>query len=637
MTIAQFVMVFVLVNLLPALAIVFYFTRDSDRVGLIDKLILSVLLSPLVLVLMSFIEEVLGIPQGPATLVFNASAAAAACIFLMGRYFRGLRHYALRIGWARIVAYALFVMLFVFRVLPTHDLLTPILHDPIAHSEWLKYINVNHFTTSQQWYPQGLEYFLNYYATFLDVSYPQVVLTSLNAHMALFPVSMFYLGVLSFRAGKDRPGDRWMIYGFLMFVIAAMLPRPTDFFYIAGKNSMVMVFSVTPLIIHLSTSARNRLDYIITAALVFATVIIHYPTGFLLVFILFFVNLVDMVRIRGGKLAVGREKLGAYAMSLAVLGVFGALLLIQVVPKYLGRPVDDVRAVNMPDPFIAEYGTVRYASEEFVGNGIDVLGKWPMAALAVSLAALLVLPDANRKVPLRLFGSYVVLYLVGFGLLMLPESTYGVFYMAELKHFLPIIIAVTVAWFAYYLLSRTLLRLPLQVLTAAVVIAALTTAFFHVGLDQYHRYDKAARELWTVNQDDLDAFDYIENELPDDALILIQLGSPSDVLAVIAGADGGVWIPSFTDKQVEVSFLEFSTQRSAEIFDLYMAVARNREDEQAIRSLYCDYGIGYVYFGSRPVYFNHMQREMLDTSRYFEKIYDKGATLYRIKSFDCRG
>lgn len=634
MNIPQFTLVFIIVNLLPALAIVFYFTRESSKAGLIDKLVMAVLLSPLVLVLVSFVEEVLGIPQGRATLTFNIAVAAAANIYLMLKYFSSRRHFALRLSWARLAAYGLFVALFLFRVLPTQDLLTPILHDPIAHSEWLKYININHFTTKQQWYPQGLEYYLNYYATFLDVSYPQAVLTSLNVHLALYPVSMFYLGVLSFR-GRQGDRDRWLVYAFIMFTIAALLPRPTELYFLAGKNSMLFVFSVAPLIIYLSTSARNRLDYIVATALVSACIIIHYPTGAVLAFILFFTNLVSVVGFRGRRLTLDREKLGAYLAAMAAMAVFGVLLLMQIVPKYLELPISEDGTVSVPQPFITEHGALSFAFLEFIRDRMSILGMWPLAALAVSALALLLFPGANRRMPLKVLISYLLLYILGVVLLLLPDKTVGVFFMAEMKHFLPIIIAIVVAWFAYFLLDWSILRVPPRVLMAVLVIAALAAVFIYGGREQYREYNQASRDLWSVNQDDLDAFAYIDSQLPDDALILIQLGSPGDLSGVIAGADGGVWIPSFTGKQVEVSFLEFSSKRSAEIFDLYMAVARDRDDEQAIRSLYCDYGIDYVYFGSRPVYFNHMQREMLDTSSYFEKIYDKGATIYRIKPLAC--
>ena len=625
MSVPLTVAVFLFVNMLPALALVFYLTRKYERIGLIDRLILAVILSPLVLVLVSFLEEVAGVPQNGIILSLNIAVLAVLNLFLLGRFFRRKEYYALRFSWAKGLACALFAALVLFRVLPAAEMLAPILHDPIAHSEWLKYLNTNHFTTDQQWYPQGLEYYLNYYASFLDLSYPRIILISHNYLLSLFPVSMYYLGLLSFR-GRDR----WLLYPMIMFVVAAVLARPFEFFFIGGKNSMVFVFTVTPFLLYLITTTRSRWDYVVATVLVFSATIIHYPTGFVLLFILFFINIGSVISIEAGKPALDRQALSGYLIALGTITVLGALMLLQILPRYLNLPVAADRTLDFPVYYIKVKGVLSYVLNDSIRDRRATLGTYPLAAFALATVALLFVPDKNKKLPGKLLISFAALYGIGLLLLLMKDKTYGIFYNSEMRHFFVIVLAVTVAWFAWYILKITLFRATGSALAAALVLVLLGSVFMYRGLEQYRKYQTVRAGLETVSGSDLQAFDYIDEKLEHDRKMLIQMGSPADISGVVAGADSGVWIPSFTGMEVEVSFLDFSSLRSEEIYELYMDVAENSSDPGPVRELYCRFDIGYVFFGSRPVYFNNMQREMLDTSSLFEKIYDDGATIYRL-------
>ena len=101
------------------------------------------------------------------------------------------------------------------------------------------------------------------------------------------------------------------------------------------------------------------------------------------------------------------------------------------------------------------------------------------------------------------------------------------------------------------------------------------------------------------------------------------------------GTDSGVWIPSFTDKQVEVDFTDYANPQSNEVFDLYMEVAEDSQNTEALKELYCDYNVGYIFFGSRKSPSDSMQREELEGSVYFEKIFDNGASIFMIKAQEC--
>ncbi len=624
----EFALLFFPVNLLPGLALAFYVARRTEGIGLIDKLIIAVVLAPLALILVSFVEDVSGIPQSSPVLFVNTLGLALANIALLARYFRRRQDWALRLGWVKVVAYGMFAALIFFRVAPAFGLLTPIVHDPVSHVEWLKHLNLTHFSTNAQWYPQGLEYYLNYYATFFGSSYARTVLISQNYLIALFPVSMFYLGLLIFR-GKDK----WFLFPLVMFAIGARLPKPDEYFFAGGQNSMVFAFSVTPLLLYLATSVKNRWDYVIAAAFIFAAIVIHYPFGFFMLFTLFAVNLGRLVRRRGKKPFVDKKTLMDYGAAAVVIGVLGALLLKKILPIYSGYSLGQDRSF---DPFILmvhQAGIFYYVYTNFLSDMIAQMRFTWILLFAGTVPALLLLADNQKKFAVQLLAVFAVLYVLGVMLLKLNQRL-GVNYNVQVRFFLIVVMAVVVPWLIYYVINRMVLRLGHQPLLSAALVVIVGLFFLQGGWSQYGQYKSNGASLETVKQPDLQAFSFIKANVKDDRHFLIQLDKGPGSF-IVSGADSGVWIPAFTGKKVEVDFRDFASDRSQDIFKNYKALARNGSDQQAIRSLYCNYDIGYVFFGSREIYSDNMKPRELLNSPHFQEIFSNGATIFKFKPVSC--
>ncbi len=623
---------FLLVNVTPGAALAFYFTRNKEGAGLLDKLVIAAILSPLVLVLISFLEESSGVPQNVTVLLANIVLLVAVNVTLVAKFFRRKADLALNLSWVKLLVYGLFGSLIVFRVLPTLDLMAPILHDPIAHSEWLKILNTTHFTTTAQWYPQGLEYFLNYYATFFDFTYPQIILVSQGALLAVFPIGMFFVGWFSFR-GKDK----WMLFALIALVVSARMARPTEYYFVGGKNAMVFAFTAAPLILYLAAVVRSRWDYVIVALMTFAVIAIHYPTGFFLLFALFFMNLGELVDFRSllrRKLSIDRKTLWNYLIAAAVLVVPAVLLLRKIAPIYTGYPIDHDRSF---DPFVVllqDAGIVYYIYNNFLDDYIRELKLPWVLAFVAALSAFVFVADKQKWFAKRILATFVALYLIGIPLLKLVPRL-GLNFNIEVRFFLIMVMAVIMSWFVYYVLERTVLRLGYTAAVSAALALLLGLVFLQGGLAQYRQYKARQADIDTVKTQDREAFDFINSEIGDDRSFLIQIGTPSAGTNIIAGSDSGVWIPSYTDKKVEVSFLDFASGRSQDIFDAYLEVAKHSSDPKAVSKLYCDYNIGYVFFGSREIYFHNMKPEDLASSGYFRKIFDNGAVIFRIQPVDC--
>lgn len=625
----EFAFLFFFINVLPAAGFVFYFTREKTYLGLADKLILSVILSPLVLVLLSFLEESVGAPQSPPVLTANVIALAVINIFILARRFPGRENYALNMGWENVFIYALFIALVQFRVLPVNDILAPITHDPIAHGVWLKHLNANHFTSPEHWYPQGLEYYFNYYATFFDFTYARIMLIGTNFLLALFPVSFFYLGYLSLKGTNRR-----LVTSLTMFVFASAVAMPNELPLTAGKNSMIFAFASIPLLLYMISWMEKRWEYMATMLFVCSIIIVHYPTGLFLLFIFFFYNLYEVLGFSNRKPSIDRNLLAKYIPVLPVLAGFAALLLNKTLSVYLNNPPGNDNTINGLIELKDKIGVLRYVTELFFKDIRHIYGLFFLLMLLLSIAVIIIIRGEQKLIPVKITASSVALYLIGCALLFLGSDSHGIFYFFEMGFFLVFMLVVCLSWVFYYLLERTIYRLRWPTPVSIFIAAVLGIVFVLSGFSDFDKYSTVYAGAETVRAEDIEAFNFMDSHIQNDREILIQLGY-DDQLRIVVVADSGAWIPAFTDKEVQVPWLENSNPVSFEIYELYLAVAKDGDDRDAIYRLYCDYDIGYLFFGSRKVYSDNMNQDVIAGSRYFEKLFGNGAAIYRIRPEAC--
>lgn len=632
---------FVVTGLLPGLALAFYITRERADFNIIDRLWLAAILSPFVLVLASMVEEAFGVPQSPAVLTLNLILIASITILIMVRYSRPTRiEWNFSTGRSRLLVYPLFGSLVFFRVGPTAKILTPLLHDPIAHSVWLKFLNVNHHVTSDQWYPQGLVYYLNYYATFLDYSYPKLVLVVTNFLLALIPVSMFYLGLLLFRSNKRGLG---LLMPISMLLLASLTLVPNDFYFIAGKNSRIFAFIGIPMVLYMSYWARSKIQYLACALLILSIFLVHFPTGFFGAAVFAVISIFRIVTRCGWRLTVDWHLLGNLLLSVAVSLFLALVYLVRITipafssnPDELGNPVRVDFAysqipVIMSDAVHASYDAARIY---FSGNTLSPL-LIPVSLVAV--IAFIIVKDelTTREVISRLILTYTGLFILGAVLPAFGGSAIVSFYNADLVFFYFFVFVTIISWLVlkvFDLITKNLLpdRYPYLEFALSVVIAGI---FIIGNIDKYNLFLASQRALETTQASDIQAFDFINNHTASNKKILIQMNKAGEI---VMGSDSGVWISSFTDREVEVDFNNFSKARAPEIYDLYLQLALDSNDLKTLEELHCDYDIGYVFFGSKKVFPYSMSAETLESSPYLQKIFDNEAKLYRIEDISCK-
>jgi len=182
--------------------------------------------------------------------------------------------------------------------------------------------------------------------------------------------------------------------------------------------------------------------------------------------------------------------------------------------------------------------------------------------------------------------------------------------------------AVIIAWGVDYFIG-ILIRLKVSSIIQTGVTALILAIMAVSGLYTTLKYPVPIYSFLTVP--DLQAFDYIKEELPADAKFMVNLYRfPfSDILMI--GSDAGYWIPLLTDRQTVVPPMAFTIERVSDPEfpdDLRKLEGLNGQlTTEEGQKLLADEKITHVYIGARGTPINP---EELLKSPYFRVVYEEG-------------
>lgn len=637
----KLVITFIIVNILPGLTISFYLFRNEEGLNLIDKIILACILSPVILIIVSYFEDLIGIPQNSSTLALNLSAIALPTAYL---YWKKKKEKLLKnfIDRWDILAYASFVLLLFFRVFPTTQSPVPLAADSIAHTEWLRILHTTFHATTDQWYPQGMQYFLNYYAAFVAPLYPKWILIFTNFFAALFPISFFYFGILAFSRTK-----KYLVLPWIFFMISSLTTWPKDLYFTLGKNATVLAFSIIPIALYLFFRLKKRLDAALLAVIMFALFIIHYPNAILMYGLGGIILLSELFSYQKKKIEFHK---GAFAnllffsiISVALLGI----AVLHAFPIYQAHPASSDTSLIGAITSAQAQGGFHFFLTNYPNNLIGIFGIPSLVLFIISLIAFLRQRAPEKIITLSLIG-YLFLMAIDIVLLSLPDPAPGIFYHLQFFVFFIFPFIILIAWFleevsrkieCSVILEKTIKNLMIfkyeylkKITPRGITLAVLIIIFVVGGCLSFSQYIRSTKRVLTREQD-LKAFAFINERLPKDGKrILIRLYSAHN-RTVIHGADSGIWLNAYTGRPVEVDWVNFSKKKSFDIFNLSEQLTKESGDLESLKELYCEYGIGYAFKGSgRRGKVTQIYNSNKD---HFELLYDDGAQLYKITNIDC--
>jgi len=124
-----------------------------------------------------------------------------------------------------------------------------------------------------------------------------------------------------------------------------------------------------------------------------------------------------------------------------------------------------------------------------------------------------------------------------------------------------------------------------------------------------------------------------EMKIDENNKILVQMKEMNNVPFP---TDGGAWIPVFTDNKIEIDFSEYSKPQAGDIYNNYVWLAVKEKKSEALKKIYCEYDIKYIYWGEKQVFGVTVEKNTFDSSEGFTKIFDFGPALYKINALSCK-
>ena len=494
---------------------------------------------------------------------------------------------------------------FYSRVCTIIHLNAPILHDPIAHALWAKSIvNTGEIT-----------YF---YSPFLH----SITASLYNLHLASIPklilvvtnLSYFLLPVIISLAALYITGKRKIaIILFFFFSIASF---PLNLYYTAGKNSLslgLLVFVICLYFYYRNNRGSSTYSIFTFGLGLFVLFLTHYPTFGL------FMSFLAPIYIYQTCVKLKRRQVLRVTYSVIPYLVVISICLIWFLSfkKYDNNPVEIIEGSRdmsfSPDFSQNILDGIKQTIEYSYSPLLPYLQGWQ--ALILIFLVIPFTDQIKRKEALWIswllvHGPLLVAFtiLTQFQLLNMVQKTMQI--VMPSYYLTSIVILIGLIWQKSKNKRMDLLIFSLMTLLLIVV---------NVRLAQ--KIDDANTRFNPVQQDDLEAFEYIRNNIDSKSIILNNAIKSANRGTIVFPTDGGMWIPVFTDNPIVFDFAKFSLKQTHKDYDLYQAIKDNEQDDSAY---FNQLDVEYIYL-DQAIYARGLHEDDLDNVKY-EVIFSQGGT-----------
>jgi hypothetical protein len=461
------------------------------------------------------------------------------------------------------------------RVFSVIDYLVPILHDPIAHAVWAKQIYetglINYF------YSPGLHILsaLGMMVDGVNVSKYILLVTNIFNALSFVPV---YLFVKSYF--KDK---KFALLSAAIFVIAVF---PAKFFWAAGKNALVMGIPLIFLAFYLASTDLGRIKkFVVLNLLIFSLILTHYPAAFIGLIGVFFILLY-----KGGVKSLLNLAFGS------ILGIFWGLVKMKYQISHIEESVSSISEGLT----ITVENTVSFFRSFYLQ--IQPFFDFPLGGflLAVGLLGLSIMVVTSIKKKRNLFFTlfllanalvaYIIEFIPGLGFLR-------IIYLTQILTAFTFIYLGMAFLFAEIILPY-LLKIERRFIWLFYLLIIFLGVYSCYGI--YSKYSTYQGDLNMVQDEDLQVFEWMEQNIEEDAIILNN-AAVGNRKSVIFASDGGAWIPVLTDFNITMPFTEFSSETTHANYKGYVEVL---EEDYSCEDIdyFLENDINYYYHGSRGVF-----------------------------------
>ena len=480
-----------------------------------------------------------------------------------------------RFEW--ILLFFLFVSL-IAHIYSVRGFFAPILHDPMSHAAWAKLIYNTGFVS--HYYSPGLHILAALGMGVDNVPVATYVLIITNLFNAIMFIPVYYFIRFYFK-------NKW--FALISSALFLMGSFPSKFFWEAGKNALIIAigFSFFQFFIA-SLDLSKKKKFLISNILSFTLVLIHYPMAIIGIlgvsFILLYKNgLRGLLSIAGGITAgliwiivfVGDELTNRVGNAPGISSFFDFRLSFS----------------NLLGFFKNTYNATKFPFQSELASFVLMLGV--LGIIVMMLIAI------NKKRFLFFVGFICANILLMFILRTIPIlEKLWIVYSTQLLSFF-IFYYIGAAFLLGEVISPFIFKQN-QYISHLVLIAIVALVGFR-SYQIYIEYRTHQDRKNLVQEADLIAFDWINNNLPDDVIILNNaiIGGTSN--SSVFPSDAGGWLPAFSDREIAMPFTTFNLERNREIYQVYEDILTDNYSCDDINQLLGE-GITHYYKGSRQIF-----------------------------------
>lgn len=532
--------------------------------------------------------------------------------------------------------YALFLLAVAVRVLSVSDVLAPILHDPIAHAYYSE--TIVREGAIEYFYSPGLH----------EISATIRLLSGISAASAIHFVTQFAnaFTVLSWSIVMYLISKKPSM-GLTTSVLLFLSSFPVVAYTAAGKNALVLAIALVPLFIYFTVelisqfNKRGLLIYVLYTFAGFALALTHYPS-----FAVFFIGSLTSVFLYITWQFISKNNrsyrvlLRSLMPAIAVLLLLGGWVVYQrtrydtfvsnsltgnksVIPE--GQNIIIYYFENTIEKIRARWGTT--PGRELT-NSINAFA-FPLLVTSLLYQFFAYRPRTQKLKAYQLTAmtTIVVAFVLIFSLpiIELPRTQIVRSTAQIIIPVLTVMVSVPVLWnIGKSIKISQLSKKILSILLVSILVA--------VSIQQVRHYRATTAGSEVINQYDIAAFSWINNNLPT-KVGFVNNAIKSDVRShIVFGSDGGAWLPVYTNSYVSMPFElgKFNDVQTHENFEAYDNL-RNAEDVHMAVADLTSRGYNYYYHDKVGWLTTPLDMEKLQKYATFVLIYENdGVAIYSI-------
>lgn len=478
----------------------------------------------------------------------------------------------------------LITILIISRFLPILKFNVSPLHDPLTHAYFAKTISESGMVNFS--YSPLLHSIVGLINQIIKVPIPKLILLINSLFMVLIPINTYFL-IKKIYSNK--------IFAYLGFIAISIAPSPNNLFFTAGKNAFIFALLISIISFYFlflffkKLEIKNLIKLVISLILLFFC---HYPTFIIILIITFSYFLLNSKQIFLNK-------------RLLIITIVSLLLSSLIIGYWYTAKLNN-KLVNLSDlssknqsslSTTNKINTITINTENSLKE-ISNNSKINFSTFSLILFVFLVLIKNEKKVKRQfniIYSFLILLLLLLFVISVNTLSNMFIIYETFLLFIVPLIY-VAIALSISSIINKKLFNKNINIF---LLIILLIYCFkqIEIGIN----YRKTEYDLNSVSQYDLEAFNFIKNNLNNKFIILSanqlkQMG----IQQVVFVLDSSGWIPIYTNSNIATPFWEFGSNKSIEFSKITENIIKNNKDdnnsinqlkEMKVKYIYLDKGI----------------------------------------------